>query len=88
MAATAILDFQNVVNLGVRRVKTAKMHHRAKFSIDRSNRCWDMAIFRFFKMAAAAILDFQNVEILGVVRLKTAKMSHHAKFFIDQSNRC
>jgi len=35
-----------------------------KFRGDRSNRCGDIAIFRFFKMAAAAaIFDFQNVEI-------------------------
>jgi len=49
MAATAILDFQNVEILGAGRLKTAKMRHRAKFRGDRSNRCWDMAIFRFFQ---------------------------------------
>jgi len=46
------LDFQNVEILGAGRLKTAKMRHHAKFRGDRLNRCWDMAIFRFFKMAA------------------------------------
>jgi len=59
-----------------------------QISRHRPNRCWDMAIFLFFKMATAAIFDFQNVEILGVGRLKTAKMRHHAKFRGDRSNRC
>jgi len=36
------------------------MRHRTKFREDRSNRCGDIADFRFFKMAAAAILDFGN----------------------------
>jgi len=36
------------------------VRHRTKFREDRSNRCGDMADFRFFKMAAAAILDFGN----------------------------
>ena len=66
MAAAAMLDFQNVEISGAGRLNTAKMRHSAKFRIDRSNRCWDMTIFRFFKMAAAAILDFQKVAMLGV----------------------
>jgi len=32
---------------GVGRVKRVKMRHLAKFRGDLSNRCWDMAIFRF-----------------------------------------
>ena len=40
------------------------MRHRTKFREDRSNRCGDIADFRFFKMAAAAILDFGNFEFL------------------------
>ena len=39
MAAAAILDFKNVEILGVERLKTAKLHHRAKFGDDRSNCC-------------------------------------------------
>jgi len=38
-------------------VKRVKLRQRAKFRGDRSNRCQDMAIFRFLEMAAAAILD-------------------------------
>jgi len=48
-----VLDFKNVEIFGVRLVKRVKMRHCAKFRGDRSNRCWDMAIFRNFKMAAA-----------------------------------
>ena len=40
------------------RVEMVKLRHRAKFRGVRSNRCPDMAIFRFSKMAAAAILNF------------------------------
>jgi len=36
----------------VRRVKMVNMRHGARFRDDRSNRCWDMSIFRFFKTAA------------------------------------
>ena len=39
-------------------VKRVKLRQHAKFCGDRSNRCRDMAIFRFFKIAAAAILAF------------------------------
>ena len=76
MAAAAILDFENVEILEVGRLKTANMRHRAKFRRDRSNLCWNMAIFRFFKMAAATILVIENVEILGARGLETAKMHH------------
>jgi len=44
MAAAAILYFQNLEILGVGR---AKMHQRAKFRVDQSNRCCHMAIFQF-----------------------------------------
>jgi len=59
MATAAILDYKIFEILMVGTLKRAKLHHHAKFRSDRSNRWWDMAIFRFFKMAAAAILDFQ-----------------------------
>jgi len=39
MAAAAILDFENVEILGVGRLKTAKIRHRAKFRGDQPNRC-------------------------------------------------
>jgi len=38
VAEAAILDFKNVEILGVGRLKTAKMHHRAKFRGNRPNR--------------------------------------------------
>jgi len=46
MAATAILDFQNVETLGVGRLKIAKMRQILRRSV---NLCWDMAIVRFFQ---------------------------------------
>ena len=39
-------------------VRRVNVHHCAKFRVDRSNRCGDMADYRFFKMAAVPILDF------------------------------
>ena len=47
-----------VWNMTVGTVKMVNMRHRAKFRDDRSNRCGDMAIFRFFKMAAVRHLGF------------------------------
>jgi len=58
MAVAAILDLQNFKFLTVGTVKRFEMRHLAKLRQNRSNRCRDMAIDRFFKMAAAAILDF------------------------------
>jgi len=42
-----------------RRVKRVKLHHHAKFCGDRSNRCWEMAIFWFYplKWRPTTILD-------------------------------
>jgi len=57
MAATAILDFKFFEILTIRTKKRVNLRRCAKFRGDQSNRCGDMAIFRFFKMAAAAILD-------------------------------
>jgi len=81
MAAAAILDFQNAEILGVGRLKTAEMRHRAKFCGDRY--CWDMAIFRFFKMAG-----FLKDGNFRGGRVKRAKMCHLPKFHSDRSNRC
>jgi len=40
------------------------MHHRDKLHADRSNRCGDMAVFRFSTWRPSAILDFLKLEIL------------------------
>jgi len=37
-----------------------------KFRKDRSNCCWDIAIFVIFKMAASVILDFQKFKTFAV----------------------
>jgi len=39
MAASTILDFENVEILGAGRLEMAKMHHHAKFRGDRPNCC-------------------------------------------------
>ena len=49
MAATAILDFQNLEILGAGRLKTAKVHHRAKFCGARSNHAEIWRFFDFFQ---------------------------------------
>jgi len=58
MATAAILEF-NFSFLKVRKVKSAELHHYAKFYQIHLNRGRDIAIFRFLKMAAAVILDFK-----------------------------
>jgi len=37
------------------------MHHHAKFSVDRSYRCENMAVFYFFNMTAVCHLGFLKV---------------------------
>ena len=39
------------------------MHHHAKCCADRSNRCRDIIILKFFTMSATAILDFFKFQI-------------------------
>jgi len=63
------------------------MHHRTKFSEDRSNHSGHMADFRFFKMAAAAILDFGNFKFLTVGTLKRLELRQRAKFCRNRSKR-
>jgi len=66
MAAAAVVDFKIFKFLTVGTVKRVKLHHCAKFRLNRSNSNRDIVIFRFFKMAAAAILDFENFKFLTV----------------------
>ena len=63
------------------------MRQHTKFREDRSNRCGDMADFRFFKMAAAAILDFGNFKFLTVGTLKRVELRPHVKFWRNRSKR-
>jgi len=58
------------------------LHQYAKFPEDRSNRCWDIAIFVFFKMEPDPILDFPKFEFLKVASLYGANMRHRAKFYL------
>ena len=70
MAAAAMLDFQNLKFLTFGTVKRAELRNRAKFCRNSSNRGWDTALFRIFKMADAAILDFYNFKFLTVEKVK------------------
>jgi len=74
MAAATILDFQNFKFLTVGWLKKVEVRRHAKFGCNRSNRCQNMALFRFLKMAAAAILNFEIFEILMVGTLKRVKL--------------
>jgi len=47
---SAILDFQKFANLTANTVWRISTSHRAKFRRNQSNRCGDIAIFRFSKM--------------------------------------
>jgi len=49
-----------VWNMTVGTIKIVNLSHRAKFRGDRSNRCGDMAIFRFFQDGGHAMLNFLN----------------------------
>jgi len=49
------LNFRNFNSRAGQEVQAIR--HLVKFRNDRSNRCGDMATFRFFKTASAAILD-------------------------------
>ena len=57
MAAATILEFCNFKLLTVKSVEEVKLRQIIKYRDDRSDRCWDVVIFRFFKIAAAAILN-------------------------------
>ena len=61
---SAILYFKKVKMLTSGPVRRPAMRHHAKFRKDRSNRCGDMANFRFFKMAAVRYLGF-DLRLLG-----------------------
>jgi len=58
MAASSILDFSTMEILTAEPVRRANMHQRAKFRVDRVNRCGDMTVFQFFKTAAVYHLGF------------------------------
>jgi len=49
MVAAAVLDFQNFKFSTVDGFKTVELRRHAKFGRNRSNRCRDMAVFRFFQ---------------------------------------
>ena len=63
------------------------MRHRTKFREGRSNRCGDIADYRFFKMVAAAILDLGNFKFLRVGTLKRVELRLHAKFRRNRPKR-
>ena len=82
------LGFLKCGNFKAGKVQDGQSQSPCQISRHRPNRCWELAIFLFFKMAAAAILILKNVEILGAGRLNTAKIRHRAKFCADWLNHC
>ena len=58
MAAAAILDFENFKFLTVETVKGVEQRLQAKFREDRSIRCYDIRIFRFFQDGGRRHLGF------------------------------
>ena len=46
------MDFQKCKILSVGTLQRGNMHHHTKFHGYRSNCCWDMVSFKYFKMAA------------------------------------
>jgi len=52
MAVAASLDFRNLEFLTFVTDKSVELHHHTNFRRNRSTRCRDIAIFRFFKMAS------------------------------------
>jgi len=64
--SSAIFDLWNSNFSKVAELKRPILHQRPKFRKDRSNRCWDTAIFVIFRSAAAAILDFPLTKPVAV----------------------
>ena len=81
---SAILYFKTFNILTAGHVWRANMRHQAKFRADRSNRCGDLALFRFFKMAVVRHLGFVDVH-LNYPRRVFVGLCHCAKCFW---NRC
>ena len=68
--AAAAMNFWKFKFLTVCSLERPILHNPAKFHRDRSIRCRDMAIFRFFKMTAVRHLGFWKVGILKIASLK------------------
>jgi len=88
MSAAAILDFQNFKFLTADTRERPNLRHPAKFHQDRSLRCRDMAIVRFFKMAAVRHLGFRKVRLLRFDTVRSVHVRHCAKFGQNRSNDC
>jgi len=54
-----ISNIQNFNFLTVGRVKRVNVRHDAKFRGDRSNRCWDVAIFRLWRLPPSWIFKIR-----------------------------
>ena len=90
MAAVRHLGFLKVQNFNCHPVRRVNMHHRAKFRVDWSNRCWDMAVCPFFKMAAVHHLAFlgEKYEIFSAEVVGSASMHQCSKFHANWQSCC
>ena len=70
-------------------MQRVKMHHRAKFRGNRSNRSWDLAIFSIFQDGGRRHLWFLKFETFNgrTAQLKRVKRHCRAKFGRNRSNR-
>jgi len=76
--SSAIWDFLKFEISTAGPVWRANMHHHAECCADRSNRCRDIAIFKFFRMVSSANLDF--LKFVTVRTVKRVELHHRAKF--------
>jgi len=89
MAAVRHLRPLNVRNFINRYGSEANMRYLAKFCADWSNRCQDMAVFRFFKMVAVLHVGFlKERNFICLYTVQRVNMRRRAKFHADRSNMC
>jgi len=80
------LEFSKFLLFNSQNGQEGGTHHYAKFCRNRSNRIWDVVIFRFFNMAVAAILNFQNLKFLTIEKVKKVEVHQRAEFRRNHSN--
>ena len=66
MAVAASLDFLDFNFLTVGTVNRVELHQRTKFCKNRSNRGWDITIYRFFQDGVRRHLGFLKFQIFNV----------------------
>jgi len=81
MTSAAILDLLNFKFLTVGMVKRVELHHRAKFSQNRSSRGRDMAFFDFSKWRPVVLCG--NLNVRQATSQQVFKSDHLLGFYMD-----